>query len=45
MAGQELDRLTDQSLTDKERERRNSRLTKGPSKFRDLRDDQSKRKQ
>ena len=45
MAGRELDRLTDQSLTDEERERRKRRLTKGPSEFRDLRDDQSKRKQ
>ena len=45
MAGQEVDRLTDRSLTDEERERRKRRLTKGPSEFRELRDDQSKQKQ
>jgi metal-responsive CopG/Arc/MetJ family transcriptional regulator len=44
MAGQEVDRLTDRSLTDEERERRKRRLTKGPSEFRELRDDQSKQK-
>jgi Arc/MetJ-type ribon-helix-helix transcriptional regulator len=39
MAGQEIDRLGDQSLPDEERERRKRRLTKGPSEFRDMRGD------
>src|SRR6266404_876839 len=39
MAGRELDRLGDQSLPNEERERRKRRLTKGPSEFRDMRDD------
>jgi hypothetical protein len=45
MAGKEVDRLTDRSLTYEERERRKRRLTKGPSEFSELRDDQSKQKQ
>jgi Arc/MetJ-type ribon-helix-helix transcriptional regulator len=44
MAGQELDRLGDQSLPVEERERRKRRLTKGPTEFRDMRDDLPKPK-
>jgi hypothetical protein len=39
MAGQELDRLGNQSLPVEERERRKRRLTKGPPEFRDIRGD------
>jgi hypothetical protein len=39
MAGQEIDRLADQSLPAEERERRKRRLTKGPGEFRDIRED------
>ena len=38
MAGQEIDRLADQSLPAEERERRKRRLTKGPGEFRDIRE-------
>jgi hypothetical protein len=41
-AGQEIDRRTDQSLPADERQRRKDRLTKGPSEFREMRDDPSK---
>lgn len=44
MAGQELNRLSDQSLPVEEQERRKTRLTKGPQEFRDFRDDLSKPK-
>ena len=37
MAGHEIDRLGDTSLTAYERERRKLRLIKGPSEFRDMR--------
>jgi hypothetical protein len=39
MAGQELDRLGDASLSADEREKRKRRLTKGPGEFRDMRGD------
>ena len=44
MAGQELDRLGDASLSADEREKRKRRLTKGPGEFRDMRDDLPKPK-
>ena len=44
IAGQEIDRLGDASLPAEERERRKRRLTKGPSEFRDMRDDVPKPK-
>jgi hypothetical protein len=44
MAGEELDRLGDASLSADERERRKRRLTKGPSEFRDMRGDLPKPK-
>ena len=44
MAGQEINRLSDQSLPVEERERRKRRLTKGPSEFRDMRGDLAKPK-
>ena len=37
MAGQEIDRLSDPSATDEERQRRKRRLLKGPKEFRDVR--------
>jgi hypothetical protein len=37
LAGRELDRLSDQSTTDEERQRRKRRLLKGPKEFRDIR--------
>jgi hypothetical protein len=37
MAGQEIDRLSDPSATDEERQRRKRRLVKGPKEFRDVR--------
>ncbi len=43
-AGQELDRVADQSLPAEEQERRKRRLTKGPTEFRDMRDDLPKPK-
>jgi ribosomal protein L19E len=39
MAGREIDRLGDKSASGEERERRKRRLTKGPTEFRDMRDD------
>jgi hypothetical protein len=39
MAGREIDRLGDTSLTANERERRKRRLIKGPREFRDMRGD------
>jgi Arc/MetJ-type ribon-helix-helix transcriptional regulator len=44
MAGQEVDRLGDQSLPADERERRKRRLTKGPPEFREYREDVPTRK-
>ena len=44
IAGQELDRIADQSLPVEERERRKRRLTKGPQEFREMRDDLPKPK-
>lgn len=44
MAGQEIDRLGDRSATDEQRASRKRRLLKGPKEFRDIRDDQHKRK-
>jgi hypothetical protein len=37
LAGQELDRLSDPSATDEERQRRKRKLLKGPKEFRDIR--------
>ena len=37
MAGQEIDRLSDLSATEEERQRRKRRLLKGPKEFRDIR--------
>jgi hypothetical protein len=37
MAGQEIDRLGDPSVSDEERQRRKRRLIKGPKEFRDIR--------
>jgi ribosomal protein S27E len=37
MASQEIDRLSDTSATDEERQRRKRRLLKGPKEFRDIR--------
>ena len=37
LAGQEIDRLTDQSASPEEQDRRKRRLVKGPSEFRDIR--------
>jgi glutaredoxin len=44
MAGQTLDRLTDSSATDEERQTRKRRLLKGPKEFRDIRDNHAKPK-
>lgn len=44
MAGKEIDRLSDRSATDGQRASRKRRLLKGPKEFRDIRDDQHKRK-
>jgi Arc/MetJ-type ribon-helix-helix transcriptional regulator len=44
LAGQELDRLGDQSVMTDEQQRRKRRLVKGPEEFRDLRGDQPKAK-
>ena len=37
MAGQKIDRLSDPSATEEERQRRKRRLLKGPKEFRDVR--------
>ena len=37
MAGKEIDRVSDPSATDEERQRRKRRLVKGPKEFRDVR--------
>jgi hypothetical protein len=44
MAGQEIDRLIDQSAPTEEREKRKRRLLKGAVEFRDIRDRPRKRK-
>src|SRR5262245_12859040 len=44
MASQEIDRLGNASLPAEERARRKRRLTKGPSEFRDMREDVPKPK-
>ena len=44
MAGQEIDRLSDPSATDEERQRLKRRLLKGPKEFRDVRDNRPKPK-
>jgi ribosomal protein S27E len=43
MAGQEIDRLSDPSATEEERQRRKRRLLKGPKEFRDVRSKRGKR--
>jgi len=42
MASQEIDRLSDPSATDEERQRRKRRLLKGPKEFRDIRGNRPK---
>ena len=42
MASQEIDRLSDPSATDEERQRRKRRLLKGPKEFRDVRGNRAK---
>jgi hypothetical protein len=44
MAGQEIDRLSDASATDEERQRRKRKLLKGPKEFRDVRGNRPKPK-
>ena len=44
MAGQEIDRLSDPSATDEERQRRKRQLLKGPKEFRDVRSNRPKSK-
>jgi Arc/MetJ-type ribon-helix-helix transcriptional regulator len=44
MAGREIDRLGDQSVTNEERTRRKRRLIKGPREFRDVRANRPKTK-
>ena len=44
MASQEIERLSDPSATDEERQRRKRRLLKGPKEFRDVRDNRPKPK-
>ena len=44
MAGQEIDRLSDPSATEEERQRRKRRLLKGPKEFRDVRSNRPKLK-
>src|SRR5579859_5190605 len=44
MASREIDRLGDQSVTNKERTRRKRRLIKGPREFRDVRANRPKTK-
>ena len=42
MAGQEIDRLSDPSATEEERQRRKRRLLKGPKELRDVRSNRRK---
>jgi Arc/MetJ-type ribon-helix-helix transcriptional regulator len=44
MAGEAVDRLSDQSLPDEARKKRKHRLTKGPTEFREMRGDLPKPK-
>jgi hypothetical protein len=44
MAGRQIDRLSDPSATEEERQRRKRRLLKGPKEFRDLRGNRPKSK-
>jgi hypothetical protein len=44
MAAQEIDRQSDPSATDEERQHRKRRLLKGPKEFRDIRDKRTKPK-
>jgi uncharacterized protein YlaI len=44
MAGRAVDRLSDPSATDEERQSRKRRLLKGPKEFRDIRDKRAKPK-
>jgi hypothetical protein len=44
LAGQQLDKLTDQSATAEEQQKRKRRLLKGPREFRDIRGDLPKPK-
>jgi hypothetical protein len=44
MAGQELNRLIDESVSIEEQERRKRRLTRGPGEFRDIRGDLPKKR-
>ena len=44
LAGQQIDKLSDQSATAEERQDRKTRLLKGPKEFRDIRGDFSKPK-
>jgi Arc/MetJ-type ribon-helix-helix transcriptional regulator len=44
LASREIDRLSDQTVTNEERTRRKRRLIKGPREFRDLRADRPKTK-
>jgi hypothetical protein len=44
LAGQQIDKLSDSSATDEERQTRKRRLLKGPKEFRDIRGDLPKPK-
>jgi hypothetical protein len=44
MASREINKLGDQAATVEERERRKRHLIKGPREFRDVQDDQPKKK-
>ncbi|HEY7230334.1 MAG TPA: hypothetical protein VH558_08195 [Pseudolabrys sp.] len=44
MAGRQIDRMADQTLSAKERARRKRQLIKGPREFRDMRRDRPKTK-
>ena len=44
LAGQEIDRLSDPSATEEERQSRKRRLLKGPKEFRDVRSKSGKRR-
>jgi hypothetical protein len=44
MAGRTIDRLADRAATDEQRAHRKRRLIKGPREFRDVLDDQPKKK-
>jgi hypothetical protein len=44
LAGQQIDKLADSSATVEERQQRKRRLLKGPTEFRDIREDLAKPK-